>query len=98
MSDSWKVSQVSADIYDKMKFLLKNLLRRCCTGITVCLFCLLFFSRQKFYVPGVSVDMIEEEKWSVFAPSPSAMKEARSIIDELLEDKPVRIGNRIKLI
>ena len=38
--------------------------------------------------------MIEEEKWSVFAPSPSAMKEARSIIDELLEDKPVRIGNK----
>ena len=38
--------------------------------------------------------MIEEEKWSVFAPSPSAMKEARSIIDELLEDKPVRVGNK----
>jgi hypothetical protein len=38
--------------------------------------------------------MIDEEKWSIFAPSPSAMKEARSIIDELLEDKPVRVGNK----
>lgn len=42
---------------------------------------------------GVSVNMLEEEKWSIFAPSPSAMKEARSIIDELLEDKPVRNQN-----
>ena len=40
--------------------------------------------------------MLEEEKWSIFAPSPSAMKEARSIMDELLEDKPVRKQNGYK--
>ncbi|XP_028398508.1 polyribonucleotide nucleotidyltransferase 1, mitochondrial-like [Dendronephthya gigantea] len=44
--------------------------------------------KQLENVTGVSVDMLEEEKWTIFAPSPSAMKEARSIIDELLEDKP----------
>jgi hypothetical protein len=53
---------------------------------------LLFLNSKKLYVAGASVDMIDEEKWSIFAPSPSAMKEARSIIDELLEDKPVRVG------
>ena len=34
--------------------------------------------------------MVEEEKWSIFAPSPSSLSEAKTIIEELLQDKPVR--------
>ncbi|XP_046849479.1 polyribonucleotide nucleotidyltransferase 1, mitochondrial-like [Xenia sp. Carnegie-2017] len=44
--------------------------------------------RQLENSTGVSLSFLEEEKWSIFAPSPSAMKEARTYIDQLLQDKP----------
>lgn len=39
-----------------------------------------------FYPAGVTVSQIDEETFSVFAPTPSAMHEAREFITEICKD------------
>ncbi|KAF3826760.1 hypothetical protein GH733_009285 [Mirounga leonina] len=42
--------------------------------------------RAKFVGPGVTVSQVDEETFSVFAPTPSAMHEARDFITEICKD------------
>lgn len=39
-----------------------------------------------FYSKGVTVSQVDEETFSVFAPTPAAMQEAREFIAEICKD------------